>query len=148
MMVPFKSMIAAFEHHMNYDEARVGYPRIRNPYRPHVIGRIVAIADCFDAMTTSRTYRNAVPVAAALAEVRRCSGTQFDPELATRLLEIDPAELHAVIRLSAPPNPAVDGAAAFQSDVASERIGSTLLDAESLGSRIRRWQRLKRRATR
>jgi two-component system, cell cycle response regulator len=41
--------------------------------------RIVAVADAFDAMTSDRPYRAAVSDAAALAELRRCAGTQFDP---------------------------------------------------------------------
>jgi two-component system cell cycle response regulator len=41
--------------------------------------RIVAVCDAFDAMTTDRPYREAVPEADAIAELRRCAGTQFDP---------------------------------------------------------------------
>lgn len=43
--------------------------------------RILAIADAYDAMTSDRPYRKALPHAAAIAELRRCSGTQFDPVL-------------------------------------------------------------------
>jgi two-component system, cell cycle response regulator len=43
--------------------------------------RIVAVCDSFDAMTTDRAYRAALPVADALAELERCSGTQFDPRV-------------------------------------------------------------------
>ena len=41
--------------------------------------RIVAVCDAYDAMTSDRTYRRALPHADALAELRRCAGTQFDP---------------------------------------------------------------------
>jgi response regulator RpfG family c-di-GMP phosphodiesterase len=41
--------------------------------------RIIAVADAFDAMTSDRPYRAALPEAAALAELRRCARTQFDP---------------------------------------------------------------------
>ncbi|HEX8065232.1 MAG TPA: HD domain-containing phosphohydrolase [Thermoleophilaceae bacterium] len=41
--------------------------------------RIVACCDAFNAMTTDRSYRRAMPRAAALAELRACAGTQFDP---------------------------------------------------------------------
>jgi HD-GYP domain-containing protein (c-di-GMP phosphodiesterase class II) len=41
--------------------------------------RIFAVADTFDAITTDRPYRRAAPPQAAVAEIRRCSGTQFDP---------------------------------------------------------------------
>lgn len=43
--------------------------------------RIVAIVDAFDAMTNDRPYRSALPAGQALAELKRCAGTQFDPEL-------------------------------------------------------------------
>jgi two-component system, cell cycle response regulator len=41
--------------------------------------RVVAVVDAFDAMTTERPYRQPVPEAEAIAELRRCAGTQFDP---------------------------------------------------------------------
>jgi HD-GYP domain-containing protein (c-di-GMP phosphodiesterase class II) len=40
--------------------------------------RIVAVCDSYDAMTTTRAYRDAMPVCEALAELERCAGTQFD----------------------------------------------------------------------
>jgi diguanylate cyclase (GGDEF)-like protein len=43
--------------------------------------RIIAVCDTFSAMTSDRPYGGAVPVADALAELRRCAGTQFDPEV-------------------------------------------------------------------
>jgi HD-GYP domain-containing protein (c-di-GMP phosphodiesterase class II) len=78
----FKSMMASFEHHMNYNESRGGYPKLRRPYRPHLIGRIVAIADCFDAMTTKRVYvKKAMPRDKALSYMMSQAGTKFDPVL-------------------------------------------------------------------
>ena len=41
--------------------------------------RIVAVCDSFDAMTTDRAYRAAMPDADAIAELERCAGSQFDP---------------------------------------------------------------------
>jgi HD-GYP domain-containing protein (c-di-GMP phosphodiesterase class II) len=52
------------------------------------MGRIICLADCFDAMTSNRTYRRALPLEVALSEIRRCSGTQFDPALAEAFLRI------------------------------------------------------------
>jgi diguanylate cyclase (GGDEF)-like protein len=43
--------------------------------------RIISVCDAFDAMTSARPYRDAIEAASALAELRRCSGTQFDPEV-------------------------------------------------------------------
>jgi HD-GYP domain-containing protein (c-di-GMP phosphodiesterase class II) len=47
----------------------------------------MAVADAFDAMTSERPYRAALPLDDALAEVRRCAGAQFDPELAAALID-------------------------------------------------------------
>jgi HD-GYP domain-containing protein (c-di-GMP phosphodiesterase class II) len=67
-------------HHERYDGK--GYPAGLSGNDIPVMGRIICLADCFDAMTSSRTYRKALPLEVALTELRRCSGTQFDPALA------------------------------------------------------------------
>jgi HD-GYP domain-containing protein (c-di-GMP phosphodiesterase class II) len=78
----FKAMIAAFEHHLNYNPKLPGYPRVRHPVKPHVIGRIVAIADCFDAMTTKRCYTpKAQTRDKALAFMLSQGGQKFDPHI-------------------------------------------------------------------
>jgi diguanylate cyclase (GGDEF)-like protein len=50
--------------------------------------RIVAVCDAFDAMISDRPYRDAMPVADAVAELRRCSGAQFDPRVVEVVLSI------------------------------------------------------------
>ena len=50
--------------------------------------RIVAIVDAYDAMTSDRPYRKAMTKGLALAELRRCAGTQFDPDLVEVFLQI------------------------------------------------------------
>jgi len=56
-----------------------GYPEgLRGDVIP-LASRIIAVADAFDAMTTNRPYRAALPREDALDELRRCAGTQFDP---------------------------------------------------------------------
>jgi HD-GYP domain-containing protein (c-di-GMP phosphodiesterase class II) len=50
--------------------------------------RIVTCCDAFSAMTTTRSYRKAMPTADALAELSRCSGTQFDPQVAAVLADL------------------------------------------------------------
>jgi putative two-component system response regulator len=53
--------------------------------------RILAVADAFDAMTSDRPYRSAMPVKEALDEVKRCAGTQFDPVVVSAFLKKIPA---------------------------------------------------------
>jgi GAF domain-containing protein len=78
-------------HHERMDGK--GYPqKLAGPAVP-MFGRIVGLADCFDAMTSDRTYRRALPLEATLAEIRRCAGTQFDPRIVEAFLRLDPAEL-------------------------------------------------------
>jgi HD-GYP domain-containing protein (c-di-GMP phosphodiesterase class II) len=50
--------------------------------------RVVSCCDAFSAMTTDRSYRKARPVGAALEELRRCSGTQFDPQVVAALIAV------------------------------------------------------------
>jgi diguanylate cyclase (GGDEF)-like protein len=56
-----------------------GYPDLLARIDIPLGARIVAVADAFDAMTSDRPYRAALTEAAALAELHRCAGTQFDP---------------------------------------------------------------------
>jgi HD-GYP domain-containing protein (c-di-GMP phosphodiesterase class II)/putative methionine-R-sulfoxide reductase with GAF domain len=55
--------------------------------------RVILACDAFDAMTSDRVYRAAMPVADAVAELRRCAGSHFDPDVAAALIETvaDPA---------------------------------------------------------
>ena len=66
-------------HHEWWDGG--GYPRGLAGHAIPLVGRIVAIADAYDAMTSDRAYRRALPHEVALNEIDRCSGTQFDPEV-------------------------------------------------------------------
>jgi HD-GYP domain-containing protein (c-di-GMP phosphodiesterase class II) len=63
-----------------------GYPDGLAGEEIPIEARIVTACDAFSAMTTTRSYREAMPTAAAVAELRRCSGTQFDPTVATLLI--------------------------------------------------------------
>jgi HD-GYP domain-containing protein (c-di-GMP phosphodiesterase class II) len=58
-----------------------GYPRGLAGEAIGADARVVAIADTFDAMTTTRPYRKGLPLAVALAEIQKCAGTQFDPTM-------------------------------------------------------------------
>lgn len=72
-------------HHEGYDGS--GYPDGLNEEEIPLIARIIAIADSFDAMTTDRPYRKRLSVNAAVEELKRNSGTQFDPYVVNAFLE-------------------------------------------------------------
>jgi ribonuclease P protein subunit RPR2 len=94
IMEPIPFMGEAVEivrsHHERFDGG--GYPRGLRGNEIPLSARIFAIADSFDAMTSDRPYRSALPAEAAVAEIRAGSGTQFDPRCAEefeRLVEED-----------------------------------------------------------
>lgn len=71
--------ILVLHHHEKYDGS--GYPKgLKGKQIPYLV-RILAIADSFDAMTSSRPYQTRKSHEEAFKELRRCKGTQFDPEL-------------------------------------------------------------------
>ena len=70
-------------HHERWDGA--GYPDGLGGEEIPIGARVIFVADAFDAMTSNRLYRPALSHVEALAEVERCSGTQFDPEVVTRV---------------------------------------------------------------
>ncbi|MFF6905779.1 HD-GYP domain-containing protein [Streptomyces sp. NPDC012389] len=74
---------AILHHHERLDGT--GYPYGLSGGRIPESARIVAVADAFDAMTSTRSYRRGRPVPAALTELRRCAGTQFDPRMVRAL---------------------------------------------------------------
>jgi response regulator RpfG family c-di-GMP phosphodiesterase len=81
----FRPLLPAILHHHERFDGK-GYPaRLAGRTIP-LASRIMAIADTFDAMTSTRAYRKALPVADAINEIRRCSGTQFDPDIVPAFL--------------------------------------------------------------
>jgi HD-GYP domain-containing protein (c-di-GMP phosphodiesterase class II) len=69
--------------HEHYDGS--GYPDGLAGEEIPIEARIVTCCDAFSAMTTTRSYRKAMPLEAALAELNKCAGTQFDPQVAEAL---------------------------------------------------------------
>jgi response regulator RpfG family c-di-GMP phosphodiesterase len=67
-------------HHERWDGR--GYPLGLKGNDVPLIARIISVADTYDAMTSDRAYRRALPHEVAVGEIERCSGTQFDPEVA------------------------------------------------------------------
>ncbi len=68
-------------HHERFDGR--GTPDRLRGFEVPLVARITAVADSFDAMTSGRPYRDGMNVSDAVAELRRCSGTQFDPTCVT-----------------------------------------------------------------
>jgi HD-GYP domain-containing protein (c-di-GMP phosphodiesterase class II) len=78
--VPDRMAGASFEHHMNYDFS--GYPKLAIDWKQSVASRIVTIADCYDAMTSSRVYRREpMTPSKVLQFMFSKSGQSFDPVL-------------------------------------------------------------------
>jgi HD-GYP domain-containing protein (c-di-GMP phosphodiesterase class II) len=87
---------AVRHHHERYDGK--GYPDgIRGEDIP-LIARVVTVADAFDAMTSNRPYRSKRPIEAALAEIARNAGTQFDPAIAEAFVSIPASQLEQISR--------------------------------------------------
>jgi HD-GYP domain-containing protein (c-di-GMP phosphodiesterase class II) len=72
--------------HEHFDGS--GYPDGLAGEEIPIEARIVACCDAFSAMTTTRSYRKAMSTEVAIAELRACAGSQFDPEVASALLEL------------------------------------------------------------
>ena len=74
------------EHHEHWDGG--GYPKGLKGEEISLEARIIAIADAYDAMTRMRLHRNDLTAEEAIEEISRCSGTQFDPEIARVFIEM------------------------------------------------------------
>jgi putative two-component system response regulator len=93
-------------HHQERWDGR-GYPSGLRGEEISLAGRILSVADTFDAIVTTRPYRSRQSVEAALAELRRCAGTQFDPIVVEAFVRAlakgfpEPTELPALPRREA-----------------------------------------------
>ena len=83
-------------HHERIDGK--GYPNGLVADQIPLIGRIVGLADSFDAMTSERTYRNAMSVEQAMAEIKKGLGTQFDEKVGRVFLDSDVYQLWDIIQ--------------------------------------------------
>ena len=83
----FENIIPIVKHHHERYDGK-GYPgKLAGNDIPY-FARIAAVADTFDAMTSRRTYRDSLPLDVVRAEIEKCSGSQFDPEIAKVFLDI------------------------------------------------------------
>ncbi|MCX5704122.1 MAG: HD domain-containing protein [Candidatus Omnitrophica bacterium] len=73
-------------HHEKYDGS--GYPEGLKGNSIPLVALIISVADAFDAMTTDRPYRKGLSMKEAIEEIRRGSGRQFDPQIASVLVEL------------------------------------------------------------
>jgi putative nucleotidyltransferase with HDIG domain len=98
---------AILHHHERIDGS--GYPYGLVGRQIPEFARVVAVADAFDAMTSTRSYRRARPVGAALAELERCAGAQFDPGMVRALVRaLDRHGWHPAVTAAVyPPAPPV-----------------------------------------
>ncbi len=84
--------------HENFDGS--GYPdRLAGQEIP-LGSRIIAVCDALDAMTTDRLYRKAMDQTAAMSELRRCAGSQFDPDVVERVCEALDSHHSAILRVA------------------------------------------------
>ena len=83
-------------HHHERIDGR-GYPSGLAGDAIPMIAKILACADTFDAMSSNRAYRDAMPRAKVLAELEKCKGSQFDPDVVEAFLKIDLARYDAMV---------------------------------------------------
>lgn len=88
--IPFlkEATTIVLHHQEKYDGT--GYPQGLKGNDISIGARIFTIADTYDAMTTDRPYRKALSDSYAINEIKRCSGTQFDPEIVDAFFTIPP----------------------------------------------------------
>ncbi|MHC4977360.1 MAG: HD-GYP domain-containing protein [Planctomycetota bacterium] len=82
-------------HHERCDGK--GYPFVLSGEDIPLLGRIISLADSFDAMSSDRTYRSAMTMPQVLEEIQRCSGTQFDPKLVEVFITLNFASFFEMI---------------------------------------------------
>jgi putative nucleotidyltransferase with HDIG domain len=81
----FKDIILSIKYHHEHWDGQKGVYGLKQEEIP-LMARILAVADAFDAMTSDRPYRKMLSRDAAVKEIERCSGTQFDPAVVEAFL--------------------------------------------------------------
>ncbi len=81
-----RGLKAILEHHEKYNGS--GYPNNLKGEEISLLGRILCIADAFDAMTSNRTYRKSMSMEVAVNEIERCKGIQFDPNVSDVFIDM------------------------------------------------------------
>lgn len=97
--LPFESVLAVLHHHEKYNGD--GYPKGLNQHEIPLFGRIIMIADVFDALTSDRPYRKAMLASDAIEYIISGSGELFDPEIVNIFIEnISPYTVGTYVMLS------------------------------------------------
>ncbi len=76
----------ALSHHERWDGR--GYPKKLKGEEIPLFSRIICVADSFEAMTSNRPYRKGMPIEDAIIEIKKCSGSQFDPKIANVFISV------------------------------------------------------------
>lgn len=84
-------------HHERWDGR--GYPHGLSGMNIPLFGRLIGLADAFDAMSSTRTYRKSLGLPQVLGELQKNAGTQFDPELVKAFVQIDFTPVLEMIRM-------------------------------------------------
>jgi len=92
--------VIALTHHEKWDGS--GYPRKLSGEAIPMEGRVAAVVDVFDALTSIRPYKKAWPIEEAVEDMRQNSGTHFDPKLVDHFMKILPGILKIRERFSEP----------------------------------------------
>ena len=92
--------IGARWHHERFDGK--GYPDGKAGEEIPLIARVICVADCYDAMTSDRSYRKALPQAVVRSEIEKNMGTQFDPKIARLMLQMIDDDLNYSMKSSTP----------------------------------------------
>jgi HD-GYP domain-containing protein (c-di-GMP phosphodiesterase class II) len=95
-IVGFEDLLDGVLHHHERWDGR-GYPHGLAAAQIPLYARIIGLADAFDAMSSTRAYRSAMPRDTVLAELRKGSGSQFDPAVVSAFARIDLAAYDAML---------------------------------------------------
>jgi HD-GYP domain-containing protein (c-di-GMP phosphodiesterase class II) len=90
-----RTSLYVLHHHENFDGT--GYPAKLKGSEIPIGARIVSVIDAFDAMVSSRPYRQGMPLQEAIRRLNEASGTQFDPAVIASFVPIAEAEMSSVL---------------------------------------------------
>ena len=93
---PYPAAPIVRSHHQKWDGR--GYPAGLVAEEIPMFGRLIGLADAFDAMSSTRTYRRSLKRSQVLEEIRNCAGSQFDPNLVDLFLALDFGPFYEMLR--------------------------------------------------